>query len=117
MITGASDGVGAAAAGRLRRSGENVVVVGRSPAKTAAVAQPLGADFFVADFAELAQVRELAQQLLVRYPRIDVSSTSGTSRPGSTNGPTTPSSPSSCGIAASTWSPCRTDTQDWKDNR
>ena len=72
VITGASDGIGAAAAKRLSRSGENVVVVGRSPQKTAAVAEPLGADFYVADFAELAQVRELAARLLEKYPRIDV---------------------------------------------
>ncbi|MBV9091884.1 MAG: SDR family NAD(P)-dependent oxidoreductase [Mycobacteriaceae bacterium] len=72
VITGASDGIGAAAADRLTRSGENVVVVGRSEHKTAAVAAPLGADHFVADFADLAQVRALARQLLDRYPRIDV---------------------------------------------
>lgn len=38
LITGDSDGVGAAVADRLARSGENVVVIGRSPEKTAAVA-------------------------------------------------------------------------------
>jgi NAD(P)-dependent dehydrogenase (short-subunit alcohol dehydrogenase family) len=53
----------------LSRSGENVVVVGRSPQKTAAVANGISADHFVADFAELDQVRELARN---RYPRIDV---------------------------------------------
>lgn len=72
VITGASDGIGAAAAKRLSRSGENVVVVGRSPQKTAAVATDIGADHFVADFSDLAQVHELAGQLLERYPRIDV---------------------------------------------
>jgi NAD(P)-dependent dehydrogenase (short-subunit alcohol dehydrogenase family) len=72
VITGASDGLGAAAAERLTRSGENVVVVGRSPQKTEAVATPLNADYFIADFADLTQVRELANQLLARYPRIDV---------------------------------------------
>lgn len=72
VITGASDGVGAAAAKRLARSGEHVVVVGRSPQKTAAVAEPLGADSYVVDFADLAQVRELATRLLEAYPRIDV---------------------------------------------
>jgi len=56
VITGASDGIGAAAARRLRRSGENVVVVGRSESKTTAVAAELGADYFVADFADLSQV-------------------------------------------------------------
>ena len=38
VITGASDGIGAAAARRLCRSGNNVVVVGRSQSKTASVA-------------------------------------------------------------------------------
>lgn len=72
VITGASDGVGAAAARQLSRRGDNVVVVGRSPGKTEAVAGALGADHIVADFAELGQVRDLAAQLLDRYPRIDV---------------------------------------------
>ncbi len=72
VITGASDGIGAAAAARLSRSGENVVVVGRSEAKTTAVAAQLGADHFVADFADLSQVRALGKQLLDTYPRIDV---------------------------------------------
>jgi NAD(P)-dependent dehydrogenase (short-subunit alcohol dehydrogenase family) len=72
VITGASDGIGAAAAARLSRSGDNVVVVGRSEPKTAAVAAHLGADHLVADFADLSQVRALAKQLLERYPRVDV---------------------------------------------
>ncbi|MCV7102065.1 SDR family NAD(P)-dependent oxidoreductase [Mycobacterium palustre] len=72
VITGASDGIGAAAARRLRRGGENVVVVGRSQTKTAAVAAELDADYFVADFADLSQVRALADKLRSEYPRIDV---------------------------------------------
>lgn len=72
VITGASDGIGAAAARNLAKAGERIVVVGRSPLKTAAVAAGLGADYFVSDFAELAQVRELAAALKENYPRIDV---------------------------------------------
>ena len=72
IITGASDGIGAAAAARLSRSGENVVVVGRSAAKTTAAAARLGAEYFVADFTDLSQVRSLAEHLLQSYPRIDV---------------------------------------------
>ncbi len=72
MITGASDGIGAAAARRLRRAGANVVVVGRSQNKTAALAAELDADYFVADFADLSAVRALADQIRSRYPRIDV---------------------------------------------
>lgn len=72
VITGASDGIGAAAARRLSHAGEHVVVIGRSESKTNAVAAELGADCFVVDFANLAQVRTLVQQLRSRYPRIDV---------------------------------------------
>lgn len=72
VITGASDGIGAAAARNLANAGERIVVVGRSPLKTAAVAAGLGADYFVSDFAELAQVRELAAALKEKYPRIEV---------------------------------------------
>jgi NAD(P)-dependent dehydrogenase (short-subunit alcohol dehydrogenase family) len=72
VITGASDGIGAAAASRLQSRGENVVVVGRSEDKTRAVAERLGADQFTADYSDLSQVRMLAQRLLDRYPRIDV---------------------------------------------
>lgn len=72
VITGASDGIGAASAKQLAQLGEEVVVVGRNPDKTARVARTLGVDSFVADFSDLAQVRELAASLLERYPRIDV---------------------------------------------
>jgi len=72
VITGASDGIGAAAARRLSRNGAQVVVVGRSESKTRAVATELDVDCFVADFTDLSQVRSLAQQLRSHYPRIDV---------------------------------------------
>lgn len=72
IITGASDGIGAAAARRLHGAGHHVVVVGRSSEKTAAVARELQADADTADFADLAAVRDLAQRLLADHPRIDV---------------------------------------------
>lgn len=72
IITGASDGIGAAAARRLSRNGANVVLIGRSEAKTTALAAELGADYFVADFADLSQVRALADKIRSEYPRIDV---------------------------------------------
>jgi NAD(P)-dependent dehydrogenase (short-subunit alcohol dehydrogenase family) len=72
VITGASDGIGAAAARELTRDGNQVVVVGRSPEKTKAVASEIGADYLLADFARFDDVRELANTLLERYPRIDV---------------------------------------------
>ena len=72
VLTGASDGIGAAAARALRSSGDTVVLVGRSPAKTAAVARELDSEWFSADFSRLDDVRTLAAALLERYPRIDV---------------------------------------------
>ncbi|MHA7224115.1 SDR family NAD(P)-dependent oxidoreductase [Arthrobacter sp. RHLT1-20] len=72
VITGASDGIGASAARTLSKQGDRVVVVGRSAEKTEKVAKEIGADYFVADFAELAQVRQLAAHLKEKYPRIDV---------------------------------------------
>ncbi len=72
VITGSSDGVGAAAARRLAAAGDIVVVIGRSESKTKAVADELGADHLCADFSDLGQVRALAEELRQRYPRIDV---------------------------------------------
>ncbi|SDQ23078.1 SDR family NAD(P)-dependent oxidoreductase [Microbacterium sp. cf332] len=72
VITGASDGIGAAAARRLAGEGNRVVLVGRSPEKTRALAAELDAPFHLADYAELAQVRRLAAELGDAYPRIDV---------------------------------------------
>src|ERR1700679_1955705 len=72
VITGASDGIGAEAARQLAANGDRVVLVGRSPAKTAAVAAELNAPYHVADFADLDQVRVLAGTLAAEYPRIDV---------------------------------------------
>jgi NAD(P)-dependent dehydrogenase (short-subunit alcohol dehydrogenase family) len=72
IITGASDGIGAAAARELSSQGHTVVIVGRSPQKTARVADALGAEHFVADFSKLSEVRRLAAELRERYPRIDV---------------------------------------------
>jgi len=72
VITGASDGIGAAAARALAAGGDRVVVVGRSPEKTRAVAESIGADQLLADFSRLDDVRELASTLLDRYPAVDV---------------------------------------------
>ncbi len=72
VITGASDGIGAAAARALAARGHEVVVVGRDPQKARAVADEIGAEHHVADFARLDEVRSLAEALLALHPRIDV---------------------------------------------
>lgn len=72
VITGASSGIGAAAAVELAARGATVVPVGRSPERTAKVAAEVGAEPVIADFSSLDQVRALADTLLGRCPRIDV---------------------------------------------
>jgi NAD(P)-dependent dehydrogenase (short-subunit alcohol dehydrogenase family) len=81
VLTGASAGIGAAAAVELSRQGHHVLAVGRSAMKLAHVhgqmraAAPSGLQVpepAVADFASLAEVRQLAGELLERCPRIDV---------------------------------------------
>ena len=72
VITGASDGIGAAAARQLADSGVRLVLVGRSKEKTRAVAEATGAAYFTADFTSLATVRALADKLRASCERIDV---------------------------------------------
>ena len=71
VITGASDGIGKAAAKRLKALGHNVIIVGRSKEKTERVAQDLGAPFHIADYSRLNDVVRLAEELNA-YDRIDV---------------------------------------------
>lgn len=63
VLTGASDGIGAAAARQLASGGHRLLLVGRSPEKTRAVADETGAEYFTADFARLDDVRALAARL------------------------------------------------------
>jgi NAD(P)-dependent dehydrogenase (short-subunit alcohol dehydrogenase family) len=72
VITGASNGLGRAAALALAEQGAELAIVGRNPDRTAAVAAAVGGAAFFADFDSLRQVRELADALLTRYDRIDV---------------------------------------------
>lgn len=60
VLTGASDGIGAAAARQLTASGHRLILVGRSAAKMGAVGDETGAEWFTADFTRLDDVRELA---------------------------------------------------------
>ncbi|WP_233255705.1 SDR family NAD(P)-dependent oxidoreductase [Naasia lichenicola] len=72
IITGGSSGIGAAAARALSALGAQIAVVGRNPARTQQVADSVGGNAFLADFGKLAAVRELADELLERYPDIHV---------------------------------------------
>ena len=72
VITGASDGIGAAASRRLKRDGHALVLVGRSPEKTRRIGEELDSPYLTADFADLADVRELAARLVGEHATIDV---------------------------------------------
>ena len=71
VVTGGSDGIGAAAARALVKAGQNVILVGRNPEKTARVAGELGVPYHLSDYARLSDVVRLAGELNA-YDRIDV---------------------------------------------
>jgi NAD(P)-dependent dehydrogenase (short-subunit alcohol dehydrogenase family) len=78
VITGASAGIGAAAAEGLVRAGHDVVLVGRSRARLDSVAGHVAGlsgrrpDTVTADLTSFEEVTRLAADLLDRYERIDV---------------------------------------------
>jgi NAD(P)-dependent dehydrogenase (short-subunit alcohol dehydrogenase family) len=72
VVTGASSGVGRAAARALSKLGATVAVVGRNVERTHQVASEVGGKPYVADFTELSAVRSLADALLADLPRIHV---------------------------------------------
>lgn len=71
VITGASSGIGRAAAEELARRGHRLAVVGRTRSRVEEVAAATGGDPFVSDFDDLGQVRQLAAELMAAYPTID----------------------------------------------
>jgi retinol dehydrogenase 14 len=72
VVTGASSGIGAAAATALARRGAAVVCVGRDRRRLERIAAEIGGEALPADFASLDAVRDLAAELLRRHSRIDV---------------------------------------------
>lgn len=79
VVTGGSSGIGrAVAAGLCARPG-TVVVVGRDSVRTASAVSalrdrggPAGVESLVADLSRLAEVHRLADELLERFPQLDV---------------------------------------------
>lgn len=78
VITGATSGVGLEAAKRLAKGGAHIVIVARNSDKAKALKELLNdqynvlADYVIADFSNLDDVRAAASEILERFPRIDV---------------------------------------------
>lgn len=72
IITGASSGVGEAAARAFARSGATVVLAARSARKIAALAKELGGLAVPTDVTRLDDLRALIERTVATYARIDV---------------------------------------------
>ena len=79
LITGATSGIGQAAAQALAAQGHEILIVGRNPAKTEGVAKQIreqtsnqAVHFLLADFSDLEQIRHLAEQVKTQFPKLDV---------------------------------------------
>jgi len=80
VITGATSGIGEAAARRMAGLGAHVVVIGRDPEKASRIRDGIAADagredaasVEVADLSLMAEIRDLAGRLLEAHPTIDV---------------------------------------------
>ncbi|MFS0849388.1 SDR family NAD(P)-dependent oxidoreductase [Novosphingobium panipatense] len=78
VITGASSGIGKAAAIELLREGWHVIATGRDPDRCAAAEKELRAipgarvDFVRGDFAEMADVRRVAREIASLTARVHV---------------------------------------------
>lgn len=72
LITGASRGIGAAAARRFAEAGARLGLAGRPSAALQAVATETGATLIACDVADAAQVQGAVQAMVDRYGRLDV---------------------------------------------
>ena len=79
LITGATSGIGKAAALQLAELGTTLILVGRNPDKTAATVQHIQEQTgnqevhsIVADLSSQQAIRELADDFKARYQRLDV---------------------------------------------
>jgi len=78
ILTGATRGIGRAAAVELARRDAELALIGRDPERVRAAAEEARAaggspvHEHVADFARMDEVRQLAAELLEAYPTIDV---------------------------------------------
>ena len=79
LVTGSTDGIGKVSARVLAELGAKVIIVGRDPEKSAIVLAELRSisgnkniDLLMADLAVMQEVRDLAEQVISQYDRLDV---------------------------------------------
>ena len=72
LVTGASAGIGHAAAARFAARGAQVLVHGRDPDRTSGVAREVGGRALIADLASPADRQRLVAEALDQYGRVDV---------------------------------------------
>lgn len=77
LVTGSTDGIGFETALELARRGFRILLHGRDPARLEAVARNLEGqcpgmvgDTLTADYADLAQVRDMGRKIAARWPRL-----------------------------------------------
>lgn len=79
LVTGATDGIGKAAATEFSRRGATVTLVGRNKAKTEHVVNELKTttgnmqlDYLLCDLSRMADVKRMAEEFKARHERLDV---------------------------------------------
>ncbi len=79
LVTGATNGIGKATAQALAQMGATVVIVGRNPAKCAAVVSEIkhssgndAVEALIADLSIMAEVRQVADQFTAKYQQLHV---------------------------------------------
>ena len=78
VVSGATGGIGYEAVKALAKGGANIVMVVRNRSKAKSLKKymeekySVSVDYFIADFLDLEQVKEAANGILNKYPKIDI---------------------------------------------